>query len=277
MTPVPTHPVPFVREGGRGPVVVCLHSNSASSTQWRRLSERLEDRFTVVAPDLWSAGRSPVWNQARPITLADEVALLEPVFDRCRSGCHLVGHSYGGAVALMAALRYPDQVRSIAIYEPTLFWLVLAGDRPADVDGIVGAATDAAAAFAEGRLEDGTRRFVDFWSGAGAWDRIPVERRPGIIDATRFIAHWAHAAIREATPLAAFTDIRVPVLVMSGEASPLSGRAPADLLARTLSAVAPVTRTTFAGFGHMAPVTDPEPINAAIAAFLDRQSVVDAG
>ena len=41
--------VPFVREAGQGPAVVCLHSNASSSSQWRALMERLSPVHRVVA------------------------------------------------------------------------------------------------------------------------------------------------------------------------------------------------------------------------------------
>ena len=71
--------VPYVREAGAGDPVICLHASASSSAQWRPLIDRLAGRFRVLAVDLYGAGRSPAWPDARPLTLADEVALVEPV------------------------------------------------------------------------------------------------------------------------------------------------------------------------------------------------------
>ena len=46
-TPATTAPVPFIREAGAGPGVVCLHSNASSSGQWRALMERLALRNPI--------------------------------------------------------------------------------------------------------------------------------------------------------------------------------------------------------------------------------------
>ena len=100
--------MPHVRDsGGTGTGVVCLHANASSSSQWRHLSELLAPRFRVLAADLYGAGASPEWPSHRVITLADEVALLEPVLAAAGSPLVLVGHSYGAAVALIAALGRP--------------------------------------------------------------------------------------------------------------------------------------------------------------------------
>ncbi len=117
-------PAPFFREAGSGPAVVCLHSNASSSSQWRALMDQLAPRHRVLAADSYGAGRSPAWPSGRTLTLDDEVALLEPVFAQAGGSIALVGHSYGGAVALVAALRQRARVRQLVLYEPTLFSLV---------------------------------------------------------------------------------------------------------------------------------------------------------
>lgn len=74
------HLMPFFREAGAGPGVVCMHSNASSSSQWRGLMERLAPKFRVLAPDSYGAGKSPAWPTDRPVSLHDEAGLLEPIF-----------------------------------------------------------------------------------------------------------------------------------------------------------------------------------------------------
>lgn len=69
--------------------------------------ERLAPRFHVLAVDSHDWGRSPAWPSDRVITLSDEAALIEPALERAGSPVTLVGHSYGAAVALLAALADP--------------------------------------------------------------------------------------------------------------------------------------------------------------------------
>jgi pimeloyl-ACP methyl ester carboxylesterase len=128
---------PYFREVGAGPGVVCVHSNASSSSQWRALMETLASGFHVLAPDTHGAGKGPAWPTDRPLALRDEVALLEPVFTRAGTPFSLVGHSYGGAVALVAAVQQPQRLRALVLYEPTLFALVDAAFTPPnDADGI---------------------------------------------------------------------------------------------------------------------------------------------
>ena len=117
-------PVPFFREVGSGPGVVCLHSNASTSSQWQKLMEFLAPKFHVLAADSFGAGKSPAWPTDRPVSLQDEVALLEPVFVRAGDPYVLVAHSYGAAVALIAAVLQPHRIRILALYEPMLFALL---------------------------------------------------------------------------------------------------------------------------------------------------------
>jgi pimeloyl-ACP methyl ester carboxylesterase len=104
-----TQVVPFFKEAGNGPTVLCLHSNASHSGQWRGLMDQLSDRFRVVAVDSWGSGRTAEWPSDRVIRLADEVELLQPLLDSASGPLHLVGHSYGAAVALKAALLHPGR------------------------------------------------------------------------------------------------------------------------------------------------------------------------
>ena len=85
------------------PLVVCFHSSASSSRQWQPLADRIGDAFDVVAPDLFGHGAGPAWlGDARGIVDADvaRAARLMSVDRRA----HLVGHSYGGVIALKLAV-----------------------------------------------------------------------------------------------------------------------------------------------------------------------------
>ena len=263
-------PLPFFREVGEGPGVVCLHSNASTSSQWRSLMDALAPKFRVIAADGYGAGKSPPWPTDRTITLHDEVALLEPVFARAGDRFALVGHSYGAAVALIAALTHPKRVRAMALYEPTLFSLVDAESPPPnDADGIKGAVARAVAALEAGDEYAAAGHFIDFWMGEGCWARTPENRKAPIAASIRNIRSWSHALLREPTPASAFAALDMPVLYMTGKKSPASSRGVARILTRALPRVEVLE---FDDLGHMAPITNPEPVNAVISRFLERRA-----
>jgi pimeloyl-ACP methyl ester carboxylesterase len=259
---------PFFREVGSGQGVVCLHANASNSTQWRALTEILGRRYHVLAADSYGAGKSPSWPTERPLSLRDEVELLEPVFARAGEPFSLVAHSYGAAVALIAAVKQPERIRALALYEPVLFSLLDAESQPPnDADGIRAAVADGVAALENHDPASAARCFIDYWMGPGSWDRMPQPRRDPIVATIINIGGWGNALLTESTPLEAFSHLDVPVLFMMGTDSPASSLGVARLLTRALPR-AEVVR--FEGLGHMGPVTHSEVVNEAICAFLER-------
>jgi pimeloyl-ACP methyl ester carboxylesterase len=261
-------PAPYVREAGTGPGVVCTHANASTSSQWRTLMDRLAPKFHVFAPDSYCAGQSPEWHSDRVIRLRDEVQLIEPVLAAAGSPLVLVGHSYGAAVSLVAALEQPQRVRAMALYEPTWFALIDA-DRPPpnDADGIREVIADATPALDAGNVDAAAQRFIDYWMGAGSWGQMPAQRKPPVAASCINLRRWAHALMTEPAPLEDFKKLTMPVLYMTGRRSPTSAHG----VARLLTSVLPhVELLEFEKLGHMGPITHPDVVNEAIAGFLER-------
>ena len=259
---------PFFREAGTGPGVICTHSNASTSGQWRALMDLLAPRFRVLAPDSYGAGKSPEWPSDRVISLHDEVTFIEPVLTRAGSPLALVGHSYGAAVALIAALANLGRVRAMALYEPTLFALLDAETPPPnEAEGIRNAVADASLALDAGNQDAAAERFIDYWMGTGTWKQTPDQRKLPIVASVANVRRWAHALFTEPTPLQAFRSLHIPVLYMMGKRSTSSAHGVAQLLA---SALPRVELVEFENLGHMGPVTHPDPVNTVIRHFLER-------
>ena len=259
-------PEPFYREAGTGPGVVCIHSNASTSGQWRELMNVLSSSFHVLAPDSYGSGKSPDWTSDRIISLHDEVSLIEPVIARAGSPLALVGHSYGAAIALIAALANPARVRAMALYEPTLFALLDAETPPPnEADGIRSVVVEASIALDEGNQDAAGELFIDYWMGAGSWKSTPEQRKPVVAASVANVRRWAHALFNEPTPLAAFKSLDVPILYMVGKRSTSSAHAVTRLLTAALPRVQVLE---FDELGHMGPITHPGPVNEAIARFL---------
>ncbi len=99
--------------GTRGPVVLCVHGITSSRRSWTRLGERLAPTHRVFAYDQRGHGDSAA--VAGSMTLERSVRDLEAVRDELPGPVHLlIGHSWGGAVALLGGLRMSPQ-RIVAI------------------------------------------------------------------------------------------------------------------------------------------------------------------
>jgi pimeloyl-ACP methyl ester carboxylesterase len=199
------------------------------------------------------------------------VELAEAVLPRCHGPVHLVGHSYGGAVALRFAVERPEHLLSLTLIEPVSFHLLRAAPRDsadrALFREIAAIAAALAIAAAHGDEGGGMAEFVDYWNGHGAWEQMKPEQRAALAGCAAKVTLDFEATMTEPTPIAALRRIDVPTLLLRGSASPLPTRRIAELLAEAL----PNARLrTIEGAGHMLPLTHREAVNAAIAEHLFR-------
>jgi pimeloyl-ACP methyl ester carboxylesterase len=252
-------------EQGSGEPVVLLHSSASSSTQWRALMERLSERFRVVAPDLYGYGGTSHWAGRGAFCLEHEAQLVYALLGRAGEPAHLVGHSFGGAVALHLARTRPDLFASLTVIEPVAFHLLRGRDELAFAE-ISAVAAGVGQALACGDYFNGIAGFVDYWSGPGAWAGIPQEKRPGFATRLAKVALDFQATLNEPAALEDFAAMALPTLVVQGTSSPRPTRRICELLAEVL----PDAQSRIVdGAGHMAPVTHRDAVNAAVFAHLD--------
>lgn len=113
------------REEGSGAPMVFLHGNPASAYVWRTVLPAIGSPARLLAPDLIGMGES-----GKPdidYTFDDHSRYLDAWFDALDLGpVVLVGHDWGGALALDWATRHPDRVRGIALSEAVLKPLIWA-------------------------------------------------------------------------------------------------------------------------------------------------------
>lgn len=247
------------------PTVILLHSSASSARQWEALAATLAPRFAVHAVDLHGHGARPAWRGSAAPTLADEAALALPLLEAAGGG-HVVGHSYGAAVALKLAAMEPRLVQSVVAYEPVLFRFLIDDPtlHPAAVD-ILGVAGAVRRSLARGALRDAAERFVDFWSGADAFAAMPTPAQDAI--ASRMPAVRAHfeALFREPLTLAGLRRLSLPMLFLRGDRTVNAMRCLMDVLREGLPRAA---HESFADLAHMGPVTHAARVNRRIAQFL---------
>jgi pimeloyl-ACP methyl ester carboxylesterase len=250
---------------GAGVPVVCLHSSASSSAQWRRLAGELASRYHVLAVDLHGHGGTSAWPYTRPMRLADEVALLRPLLAALPSPIHLIGHSYGGAVAAKIALAIPERIQSLVLVEPVLLALLRTqGEHGAYVEASQ-IAQDCVSHVQAGRPAAAARNFVDYWCGVGEWGRLADHARVRVERAIPSVARQWEAIFADSTTLADYAGLRMPTLLLSGDHGPITARRVTELLA---GVVPHAVHRVITGAGHMAPLTHAAPVNAAITAHL---------
>src|SRR5687768_12707670 len=192
--------------------VLLLHCSGSTGAQWRSLAAELGPRYRALAPGLASAP-----------SLA---AVAEPLCRMLDGPVHLVGHSYGGAVALHLARARPWLVRSLTLIEPSAFHLLREGDA---IDRRAFAEISAVAAqvkvdLIQEKYMEGYGRFVDYWSGSGTWAAMPAERRAALAPQLARIALEFDALLNESAALDDVRDLELPTLLVHGGGTQLPSR-----------------------------------------------------
>lgn len=254
-------------EAGTGTPVVLLHSSLGSKSQWTPLVQRLSSRYRVVALDLCGYGdhEAPTM-PLRDFTLDDEIAFLARRLDAlvgAGTRIHLVGHSYGGVIALRWARCQPERVASLVLYEPVVFNVLDSEeDARATVDRL---ARDVADLVASGRRYDAARSFVDFWNGQGSFAGLPLPAQAALVRRVAKVPYDFRAATRWPMHDDDLRGVVAPVLLMIGNRGP----AAVPKIHERLGAVLRNRRVAAFDCGHMGPVTDANRVNPWIEAFVD--------
>ncbi len=144
--------------------IVALHGSAGSGKQWRHLVDAMTDRREVICPDLPGYGGARAAMVPVAAMMDAEAAIIQQQISEIGQPVHLVGHSYGAAVALKLAMRAPSALASLTIIEPAMFHLLdqgSAGDRKL-YRQITAVAGMVSSAIAEGSPGAGMERFVDF-------------------------------------------------------------------------------------------------------------------
>jgi pimeloyl-ACP methyl ester carboxylesterase len=251
-------------ETGKGETVVLLHAGGTSSVHWRKIVPHLQGRVRVIAPDLIGFGETESWEGERELTHDDQAALVIGMLDHAGADAvHLVGHSYGGAVATRLALRYPERVKTLLLIEPVLAPLL----RQAGESKLFESERSLAYAFiadAEaGRSVSAWRRFIDHHNGDGTWEALSGNARYRFLTMTRETADAYRSNFNNRTTICDLAGLSVPTLVACGSRTTETYRRICRILRDHVPDCAAVDVD---GAAHMSPLTHPDTIARAICA-----------
>src|SRR5471032_984178 len=104
-------------ETGDGPTVVLVPGSCSTGAAWRPVISELGTSYRCVTISLLGYGRTTERRESGDADISREAEILEAVIRRAAAPVHLVGHSFGGAVALTVALRKRVPVRSLVVIE----------------------------------------------------------------------------------------------------------------------------------------------------------------
>lgn len=243
--------------------VIALHCSGANASQWRCLVEALGPGYEVLTPEHYGCESSGPWTGEHAFTLADDAARPIALIDESDRKVHLVGHSYGGGVALYVALNRPNRIATMTLYEPSAFHLLRqmgqAGAKAfAEISAV---ARRLGQCVIDGDYRAGVADLVDYWSYPGAWNAMRLELQKALM-------LWApkgpldfRALFEDPTPGKAYRVLNFPVLILRGEHAPL----PTRVISERLLELLPRSQLKIiAGAGHMGPLTHASKVSEVI-------------
>ncbi|KNB54131.1 alpha/beta fold hydrolase [Streptomyces caatingaensis] len=240
------------------PALVLIHGTGADPAQWTPLTERLTDRFTVLAPALPALPAGTVADLADHVVAAADEAGLERF--------HVAGHSLGAVVAAHIAGTRPGRVASLALHAA---W--------AHTDTRMAAEFRHWLALLEHDAAHGTNLFARMVPlmafGPRYWERTDEDAHEALVRAVTGMIVPETAARQTETDLG--VDLRpllgritAPTLVLASTQDRLIDGAQQQALLAGIEGA----RYAEIDAGHGAPGEDPEGFAAKLAAFLEERA-----
>ena len=240
-----------------------LHCSGASRHQWQALAEQSAGPATTSLPQFSGPEVRHFHSQPDTFFLAEEAAPIIEHLSRARHSAHLVGHSYGGAVALHIAANHPKLVASLCLYEPTAFHLLnnsRAADAPhfKEIKALSRAIENAVTV---GNHNFAAQIFTDFWGGLGAWQALSDTQRDAMLHYIPKAPLDFNALLHEPSAITDLANITVPVTIMRGTHTHIQTKPIAELIAATC---ARATLVNLRGANHLGPFIFKDRVNALV-------------
>jgi len=261
------HETDFI-EAGSGEKVILIHSSVAGAKQWRSLMDALAGDFHVIAVNLFGYGKTRPWNEKGNLQrLEDQARLIEPFLHTDGKQISIVGHSFGGSVAMKAAALFKDYVKRLVLIEPNPFYLLHKHGRTAAYGEAVALRDLIKEHGKAGSWEIAAEKFADYWTGAGSWSAMPEERKEKFSHALKPNFHEWDAVMNEETSLLEWErDLPRETTVISA----------ADTV-KSIDEIYKLLSESISGWkferidkgGHMAIMSKPDQVNPMVIAALN--------
>lgn len=247
-------------EKGQGPTIVFVPGSCSTGAAWKSVITALGDKYRTVTTSLPGYGGSSERRIGSDHSTALVAAAIETVVQHAECPVHLVGHSFGGEVSLVVALRNRVQLESLTILEAPAPAMLSTYSRTEQFNEFR-AMTDAYIQDFKSGNPEAIAMMIDFYGGSGTFASWPLAVRAYAAKTTPTnILDWS-SAYSFRPSIDAFAELQIPVLVAVGENSH-----PAVVEANSLIATA-IPNASFAtieGAAHFMTASHPGAVAALI-------------
>lgn len=246
---------------GAGPTIVLVPGSCSTGAAWRPVTAAWNNRFRCVTTSLLGYGGTAERRTLRDPSIWHEVDVVESVIRKAGDPVHLVGHSFGGLVAIAVALRNRVRLASLAVVEVPAAELLRDNGDQQHYRAFRLMTDDYINAWATGNVE-AISTMIDFYGGVGTFASWPPRVRAYALETTAVnILDWA-SAYGFALSTAALASIDIPVLVLWGGISHPAMQRANVLLGECLSRA---VSTEINGAAHFMIATHADQVSRLIA------------
>ena len=181
----------YYEQQGNGTPIVFIHGSYATTSTWKKMIERLAVNHRCITIKLPGHGGTPEPKDFSKPTIETELEILSQVISEVTNEpVHLVGHSFGGVVALAQALKGGLSLSQVTLFEPVAVWVLKRIQDDAmslNVDSFLSKYRHDVSK----KVTYACGQVIDFWNGDGAFEALPEYIKNGMEALTENnIRHW---------------------------------------------------------------------------------------
>lgn len=214
----------YFEEQGSGSPFVFIHGSYATSSTWKKMIQQLSEDHRCISIKLPGHGGAPEADDFAAPTVETELTIVQQVVESLTDEAvlnepiHLVGHSFGGVVALAQALKGNLNLSQVTLFEPVSTWVL---DRVGDQE-----MSDRVQVFLDKYTQDIANnkpdvygQVIDFWGQEGAFASLPDFIKQGMAPLLKNnIRHWDLCANID-RGLSDLQNCAVPIRLVYGDQS----------------------------------------------------------
>jgi len=220
-------------ETGSGPTLLFIPGSFSTHAAWRPVQKWLAPAYRIVGTSLCGYGATSETRTREDFGMQHELRIIEHVARSIGGPVHLVGHSFGGTVALAAALANSIDVASLAIFEANPLSLIRDRSRETHYQDVLTLSHEFRDAVDAGKT-DAAAIIIDFWGGRDTFASMPeVVRNYCRQTAPTNVLDWQTDFSFEAS-LHDYASLDIPVLLVRGALANPAMVAMTDMLQQAL-------------------------------------------